>query len=86
VDKARLRENARIVRTVQGELSDLYQVQSDRQVKEWLEKMRAGEDRGADDEETRIGNAEAQLLGVLTKSFLELTEEIAGDIDQDIRP
>jgi hypothetical protein len=54
--------------------------------KEWLAKMRAGQDLGADDEETRIRVAAQRLLGVLTKSFLELTEEIAGDIDQDIRP
>jgi hypothetical protein len=86
VDKARLRENARIVRTIQGKLSDLYQVRGERQRKELRENVRAGEDLGAPDEEIRIGIAEAQLLRVLTKAFLELTEEVAGDIDQDLRP
>ena len=86
MDKARLRENARIVRTIQGELSDLYQVRAERQRKELRENVRAGEDLGAPDEEIRIGIAEAQLLRVLTKAFLELTEEVAGDIDQDLRP
>jgi hypothetical protein len=84
VDKARLRENARIVRTIQGELNDLYKVRADRQSKEFLEKISAGEDLGAPDEETRIEIAEAQLLRVLTTNFLELTEEVAGDIDQDL--
>ena len=86
MDKARLRENARIVRTIQGELSDLYQVRAERQRKELRGKVRAGEDLGAPDEEIRIEIAEAQLLRVLTKAFLELTEEVAGDIDQDLRP
>ncbi len=86
MDKARLRENARIVRTIQGELGDLYQVRRERQSKELREKRRAGEDLGAPDEEIRIGFGEAQLLRVLTKAFLELTEEVAGDIDQDLRP
>jgi hypothetical protein len=61
-------------------------VRGERQRKEWLEKIRAGEELGAGDGETRIGDAEGMLLGVLTKAFLDLTEEIAGDLDQDIRP
>jgi hypothetical protein len=90
VDKARLRENARIVRTIQGELGALYQVQSERRAKEAYKKIVAarekGEpfDRGDDDEQTKIDGAEVSLLSVLTKSFLELTEELAGDIDQDL--
>ena len=86
MDKARLRENARIVRTIQGELSVRYQVRAERQRKELREKARAGEDLRAPDEEIGIQMAEAQLLRVLTKAFLELTEEVAGDIDQDLRP
>jgi hypothetical protein len=86
VDKARLRENARIVRTIQGELGDLYRVRRERQAKEFREKARAGEDLGAPDEELQISSAEAQLLRVLTNAVLELTEELAGDIDQDLQP
>src|SRR5215475_1769061 len=78
VDKARLRENARIVRTIQGELGDLYQVRGERQRKELREKRWAGKDLGTPDEGMQIGFAEAQLLRVLTKAFLELTEEVAG--------
>jgi hypothetical protein len=90
VDKARLRENARIVRTIQGELGALYQVQGERLEKEYYEKMVAAREKGEpvdwgdDDEQTKIVLAKSRLLGVLTKSFLELTEELAGDIDQDL--
>jgi hypothetical protein len=90
VDKARLRENARIVRTIQGELGALYRVQSERRAKEAYEKIVAAREKGEpvdwgdDDEQTKIDGAEGSLLSVLTKSFLELTEELAGDIDQDL--
>lgn len=67
VDNARLRENARIVRTIQGEFSDRYQKRAERQRNELREKMQAGDDLGAPDEEIEIAMAEAQLLGVLTK-------------------
>jgi hypothetical protein len=89
VDKARLRENARIVRTIQGELGALYRVRSERVEKEYYQKMVAREKGesdgwGDEDERTKIDGAEARLLGLLTKSFLELTKELAGDIDQDL--
>lgn len=67
MDNARLRENARIVRTIQGEFSDRYQKRAERQRNELREKMQAGDDLGAPDEEIEIAMAEAQLLGVLTK-------------------
>ena len=86
MDKARLRENARIVRSLQGELGDRYRVRRERQQRELREKLYAGEDLGAPDEDIEIGIAEARLLEELTKAFLELTEEVAGDIDQDLRP
>jgi hypothetical protein len=86
VDKARLRENARIVRTMQGELEALYEVKRDRMVKEILERIKAGEERKPveGDEQTNIDGAESALLGSLAVAFLELTEELAGDIDQDL--
>jgi hypothetical protein len=82
MDKAKLRENARILRTIYGELGALYKVKNDRLMKEYYKTR----DIGEDDEETRIQHAEASVLGNLTKAFLALTEELAGDIDQDIRP
>jgi hypothetical protein len=99
VDMAKLRENARVVRTMQGELVSLYRAQGGRFIGEKQERSRkddaaveGGEaiDWGpnhkppADDELRKISDAQASLLGTLTKAFLELTEELAGDIDQDI--
>jgi hypothetical protein len=87
VDKARLRENARIVRTMQGELEALYEVKRGRMVKEMIERIEAGEEERKPvegDEQTNIYVAESALLGSLAVAFLELTEELAGDIDQDL--
>jgi hypothetical protein len=82
VDKARLRENARIVRTIQGELGALRRVRGERLEKEYYEKMLAARKKGEpddwadEDEQTKIDRAQARFLGVLTKSFLELTKEL----------
>jgi hypothetical protein len=99
VDMAKLRENARVVRTMQGELVSLYRAQGGRFIGEKQERSRKDDaavegreaiDWGpdhkppADDELRKISDAQASLLGTLTKAFLELTEELAGDIDQDI--
>lgn len=102
VDKARLRANARELRTVLTELDLAYRAYSDRIVREMkeqsdasLEVMRQIEegeqvdwrkpiDYGPTDEErSNIEHASANVLGNLAKQFLALTEELAGDIDQD---
>jgi hypothetical protein len=89
VDKARLRENARIVRALQGELSAAHEAMHERKEKEAYEKIEAARKKGeplpVDDDETKIRIAESRLLGNLTKAFLDLTEELAGDLDQDLR-
>jgi len=71
---------------MQGELEALYEVKRDRMLKETLEKLRAGEEREPveGDEQTYTYGAESALLGSLAVAFLELTEELAGDIDQDL--
>jgi hypothetical protein len=90
VDKARLRENARTVRTLLGELSAANDVRNDRFQKEEYEKIRAAAEKGEpvdwgeDDEQTKIDVARSRLYGALVKAFLDLTEELAGDIDQDL--
>jgi hypothetical protein len=73
-----------------GELRAAAEVRNDRLEKEAYEKMKAAREKGEpvdwgeDDEQTKIDVAEARLLGTLTKVFLDLTEELAGDIDQDL--
>ncbi len=67
MDKARLRENARILRTLQREFVDAGKA-----------AIAAGHDN-----EGNVDAAEGNLLGGLVGAILVLTEEIAGDIDQD---
>jgi hypothetical protein len=68
VNKVRLRENARIVRTLQQEL-----------VAAGEAAIAAGHDNAG-----RVETAEGRLLGGLVGAILVLTEELAGDIDQDL--
>jgi hypothetical protein len=68
VNRARLRENARIVRTLQQEL---------------VAAGQAAIASGRDDAGI-VDAAEGRLLGGLVGAFLVLTEELAGDIDQDL--
>jgi hypothetical protein len=67
MNKARLRENARILRTLQREFVDVGKA-----------AIAAGHD-----DEGNVDAAEGNLLGALVGSILVLTEELAGDIDQD---
>jgi hypothetical protein len=89
MDKARLRENARIVQTLQGELRTAHEAAFERTKNELYEKLRGACEKGeplpGDDDETKIRHAESSLLANLTKAFLALTEEFAGDLDQDLR-
>ncbi|MGY4647833.1 hypothetical protein [Mycobacterium sp. URHB0021] len=89
MNKALLRENARIVRTLQGELRTAHEAAFERTKNEWYEKLRAAREKGeplpGDDAETKIHHAESSLLANLTKVFFALTEELAGDLDQDLR-
>jgi hypothetical protein len=90
VDKARLRENARIVRTLREELRAAVKPRNERFQKEAYEKVQAacekGEkvDWGQENEQTKIDAAESRLFGALINAFLDLTEELAGDIAQDL--
>lgn len=90
MDKARLRENARIVRTLLGEREALVAVQIDRLKKETVERMKAAREKGEPldrrhvDEQAKIDAAETELLLALINAFLDLTDELAGDIDQDL--
>lgn len=90
MDKPRLRENARIVRTLREELRAAVKPRNDRFAKEALEKMNAAREKGErvdwgkDDEQTKIDAAESRLHGTLVQAFLDLTEEPAGDIGQDL--
>lgn len=61
----------------------------ERKKKEMYDRIEAARKRGeplpVEDDETKIRIAESSLLGNLTKAFLDLTEELAGDLDQDLR-
>ena len=90
MDKARLRENARIVRTLREELRAAVKPRNDRFQQEAYEKIKAAREKGEkvdwgeDDEQTKIDAAQSALHGALVQAFLDLTEELAGDIDQDL--
>ncbi|GAB7070373.1 hypothetical protein H7J06_11520 [Mycobacterium hodleri] len=102
MDKARLRANARELRTLLTELGIANQAYSDRISREMkeqsdasLEVMRQiekGEQvdwrkpidyEPTDEERSNMAHASAKVLGNMAKQFLALTEELAGDIDQD---
>ena len=90
MDKARLRENTRIVRTLSGELRAAIEPRNERFEKEAYEKIRAAREKGEQvdwgnkDEQTKIDAARSRLYGALVNAFLDLTEELAGDIDHDL--
>jgi hypothetical protein len=92
VDKARLRENARIVRTLRDEAAAEAKKVVDRAVKEMLEKIedaRAKREKPnfeVDDQVSPLDAALHALLRNLAQAVLDLTEEIAGVIDQDLSP
>ena len=103
MDKARLRANARELRTFLAELGTANRAYNDRVLKaideqseasqEVLEKIERGEQvnwrkpidfKPTDEERSQMEHAESRVLGSLAKQILALTEELAGDIDQDI--
>jgi len=91
VDKARLRENARIVRTLREEVGAAAKKTHERTVKEVLEKVEDARARGEKpdfevDDKVALDEARQMLLWNLAQAFLDLTEEIAGGIDQDLPP
>ena len=63
----------------------------ERRKEEIYEKIEGAREKGEplpaddDDDEIKIRFAESSLLASLTKAFLDLTEELAGDLDQDLR-
>ena len=91
MDKARLRENARIVRTLREEVGAAAKKTHERTVKEVLEKVEDARARGEKpdfevDDKVALDEARQMLLWNLAQAFLDLTEEIAGGIDQDLPP
>ena len=91
MDKARLRENARVVRTLREEVGAAAKKVHERTVKEVLEKIEDARAKGEKpdfevDDQDSLDQARQVLLWNLAQAFLDLTEEIAGDIDQDLPP
>lgn len=89
MDKARLRENARIVRTLREEVGSAARNAHERTVKETLERIEDARAKGEVfevDDQASLDHARHALLWTLAQAFLDLTEEIAGDIDQDLPP
>jgi hypothetical protein len=88
VDKAPLKENARIVRTLRDEAGAAAKKLHERTVEEVLEKIEDARAKGEKpefevDDQASLDEARQVLLWNLAQAFLDLTEEIAGDIDQD---
>ena len=73
MDKARLRENARIVRTLSGELRAAIEPRNERFEKEAYEKIRAAREKGEqvdwgnEDEQTKIDAARSSCMGRWSK-------------------
>jgi hypothetical protein len=90
MDKARLRENARIVRSLQAELRAVSADGREHYNRERYEKMMALQREGKpvpeEGYDVKFRVAQSRMLARLTEAFIALTEELAGDLDQDIRP
>ena len=91
MDKAQLRENARIVRTLREQVGAAAKKTHERTVKETMEKIEDARAKGEKpdfevDDQVSLDDARQVLLWNLAQAFLDLTEEVAGDIDQDLPP
>ena len=82
MDQARLRANARELRTLLTELDAAARAHADRIVATERPKVRDFEP--TEDERARLESARLHLVGPLARHFLALVEELAGDIDQDV--